>query len=349
MMGIRIHRTYARTAYGALRGRNRYAADLPLGRQLALLRRGLLPVSGLIYDQHDLDSYLSDSERFTRGGSVNGDKAALLNDKLAFHHMVSAHDPTLVPVALAVIHRGAVLPADADGPTALDELRTGMVSLGRTVVKPNHDGGGNDVYLITHEDGTWSVNGTATDWDGVVAVLLRIKAALVSAFVQQAPYAQAIYPGSTNTLRMLTLRGRDGEVFLARAVHRFGSDRTAPVDNWAQGGFSCLVDLDTGALGPGVTHPSASSRRSYDEHPDTSAAFTGTPVSSWHEVSDRVLALARRVPLDYVGWDVVVTEQGPVLLEGNSNTGVGLLQVHGPLLADPRVRQFYTDKGIVRR
>lgn len=349
MLGVTFHRAYARTVYGALRGRNRYAASgMGLSKQLPLLRKGFLPVSGLIYDPDDLDNYLSDARRFTRGAAINGPRAFLLNDKLAFYHMVSGHDPSLLPVYVAVLHAGRVLPADKSGPTDMDELQESMASLGQTIVKPNHDGGGADVSRVSHVRGRWQINGSAAEWQDVLQRLRRVRSALVTEFVVQAPYAQTAYPHSTNTIRMLTMRGRDGQVFLARAVHRFGSSATAPVDNWAQGGLSCLIDLSSGELGPGMTHPSASTQRSYDTHPDTRASLTGVRVPSWSDVTARVLALAARLPLDYVGWDVVVTASGPVLIEGNSNTGVGMLQVHGPLLADARVREFYADRGLVR-
>jgi hypothetical protein len=63
-----------------------------------------------------------------------------------------------------------------------------------------------------------------------------------------------------------------------------------------------------------------------------------------------VLRAAVSLPLNrYVGWDVVVDDAGsPVIIEANKNTDVNLLQVHGGLLVEPRVRQFYQAVGVLR-
>jgi D-alanine-D-alanine ligase-like ATP-grasp enzyme len=45
--------------------------------------------------------------------------------------------------------------------------------------------------------------------------------------------------------------------------------------------------------------------------------------------------------LPRVGWDVVVTDDGFELLELNTHAGVETLQVHRPVLADPRTRRFF--------
>jgi hypothetical protein len=69
----------------------------------------------------------------------------------------------------------------------------------------------------------------------------------------------------------------------------------------------------------------------------------------WEGVVDAVLRAAASLPFNRMaGWDVLVDSEGvPVILEANGNSDVNLLQVHGGLLAEPRIRRFYESYGVL--
>ena len=77
----------------------------------------------------------------------------------------------------------------------------------------------------------------------------------------------------------------------------------------------------------------------------------GVKVPNWDAVKVALLEVADRVDgLNLGGWDVGVTRDGSItLIEGNLNPDVDLMQVHHPLLVDPRTRAFYLRNEIIRR
>ena len=317
-------------------------AAVPVGwrRKAELLRDGFLPVSHVLYDleANDPRDYLSDRERELTQ-RVNGPLGTLLEDKVAFFLALSRLGvPT--PEVLAVMVEGRL--HGIDGPFDLRE----RLAAGRLVVKPARGGGTFGVLVL--EDGP-RVDGTPTSWGALEQWLSSLHDHVVTRYVEQAEYARSIFGGAANTIRVLTLVS-DGEPLIATAVHRFGTSRTAPVDSWLRGGFSARVDLESGVLGPAVAYPRDGVLVWGGRHPETGAQIADVAVPGWPAVRDAVIALARRLAfLPYVGWDVVVTEDGPVVLEGNRYTGVQLLQVHGGLLRDPAVRAFYARHGVIRR
>ena len=62
----------------------------------------------------------------------------------------------------------------------------------------------------------------------------------------------------------------------------------------------------------------------------------------WDTVRETLLNIANSHKyISYVGWDIVITEDGFKILEINGNPDVNLMQVHKPLLTDERVQRFF--------
>jgi len=157
-------------------------------------------------------------------------------------------------------------------------------------------------------------------------------------------------PETTNTVRVWTLVDPDtNEPSVACAVHRFGTPETNPTDNWSRGGLLCACDLETGTLGPGVKDLefTGGELRWHSHHPNTGCPLEGVRVPLWEEVREALAGAIRALPLlVYVGWDVVVTDEGFTILEGNNNPDIEV-QVFGGLLKSPRVRRFYEYHKVV--
>jgi hypothetical protein len=178
-------------------------------------------------------------------------------------------------------------------------------------------------------------------------------ATLIEARLQQGSFWAGLFPGSANTMRIYTMWHPDDPApFVARAVQRIGTADTVPTDNWSGGGISVSIDPDTGRLGVGRMHPLKGARAElrYEQHPDTGAQLTGVTLPGWEKIKATVLRAAGSLPFNRIGgWDVLMdASDTPVILEANGNGDVNLLQVHGGLLTDPRIRRFYQSFSVVR-
>lgn len=318
-------------------------AALPLATKLKLWRSGFKTASHRLFglEHNDPRDYVSDLE-IARARRINGVFGRMLKDKLLFAPMLEPY--AQVPEVLGLVERGRLQPLTAPslkGVEALLELSAprGVIlkpvkgNKGRGVLSVRVDGAG-EVYL----------DGQVVSGAEVARRVASLDGYLVVARVQQAPYADRIFSGSANTIRIVTMRDpATGEVFIPAAIHRFGTRATVPTDNFQTGGLSVAVDLETGVLGRAVRAPgyTGGELRWLSAHPDTGAPITGVAIPDWAEVKATVTRVVEAYPfLRYVGWDVVVSERGVVLIEGNHNINLGL-QVHGALLRDARVRRFF--------
>jgi hypothetical protein len=113
------------------------------------------------------------------------------------------------------------------------------------------------------------------------------------------------------------------------------------IDNFTTGGIACPVDKQSGLLGVGTTINS--DIRKFDRHPDTGKRIVGFKLPFWHQVIELCLQ-AHRVfhAFAFVGWDVALTDDGPVLVEANPEWGVaGLQKAHGYPLGDSIFPEVY--------
>lgn len=133
-------------------------------------------------------------------------------------------------------------------------------------------------------------------------------------FLSNTPYLQ--------TVRMVTLvdEKQQSDVYLAY-LRVIAGDR--PVDNINKGAYGNLispVDLQSGRLSAGVQI--APDRLGYvilNRHPRTGKVFEDYSIPMWKDVCDLVRrAAVLFLPLRTIGWDVGITPDSPVLVEGNS-------------------------------
>ena len=155
------------------------------------------------------------------------------------------------------------------------------------------------------------------DFDMFRAHLLEAKQYLVEAFIVQHPRMAELASPSVNSLRMITFF--DGaHVHVMEAVLRMGNG--GEVDNYGRGGMYTVIDEKTGVASYGAFDKYANA---FEIHPVSGTSIAGFEVPLFTEVLLLLDAVARIVPeIPYVGWDVAIGEEGPIIIEGNYNTGV---------------------------
>ena len=153
---------------------------------------------------------------------------------------------------------------------------------------------------------------------------------LVEELIVQHPQISRLYPQSVNTLRLVTIRNHD-EVHVVFSSMRLGNGKQ--VDNLNSGGMAVIVD-ETGHI---CTPAADKDGKAYDAHPMTGVPFIGFEVPLFAESIALVKQAALRMPeLGYIGWDVAVTESGPLLLEANHFPGHDIYQFQVHLGPDKR-------------
>ena len=242
---------------------------------------------------------------------------ALVRDKYLFALLLKALDyPT--PPLVALVHDGTVEWLAPRRAAPLASLADPSRELD-VIAKPRFGIQGSGVFRLRSRGGVPCIDGEPAD-------LARLAAALRAPAVLQVPIVQhpamaALHPSSVNTLRVITVRdGREPRPF-SRPLLRVGFGGSL-VDNGTAGGLQAFVDPATGRVAGRAIMLRGGM---LDRHPDTGVAFDGFEVPHCGRAIELAVRLHRELPgLHSIGWDLAMTADGPVFIEGNDNWAAGL-------------------------
>lgn len=123
------------------------------------------------------------------------------------------------------------------------------------------------------------------------------------------------------TARVTSLVDGDGRVGILQALWKtaVGGGGTDNYRGGASGNLLVPVEPEGGTLGPAATaEPGGGGIRWLRRHPETGATLEGTRLPFWDDARSLVRRAAGHfLPLRTIGWDVALTPDGPVLVEGN--------------------------------
>ncbi|QIB64705.1 sugar-transfer associated ATP-grasp domain-containing protein [Kineobactrum salinum] len=214
-------------------------------------------------------------------------------------------------------------------------------SMDRVVLKPRGGRLGRNIYVIDRllegERGEcYRVNGTEVDLVEFIESLTitpygdytdAYDGWIVQEYVQQEESLSELNPSSLNTIRVITFRGHNDEIFIVGAALRVGR-LGSYIDNMDKGGVAVSIDSHSGQCGVGKFKAQYGSEV-LTSHPDSGILFSGLSVPEWAEVCRICVRAASLVPtVRSIGWDVGCTPSGPTIIEANSEWGLISIQRH---------------------
>ena len=155
--------------------------------------------------------------------------------------------------------------------------------------------------------------------------LMELPFGTLESFLVQHPKMQRYSGKSVNTIRLVTIRTHDPEDGIeTEKVHfiyggmRMGG-KTGNVDNLHSGGMIAAMDVEKGVL---ITPASDHTNTIYKRHPATGAKIKGFKIPFYKESIELIKKASEEFDLEgYLGWDIAITEKGPVIIEINNNPG----------------------------
>lgn len=314
--------------------------------KLKLLSNGFLSEKYTLYrlDKYPWDLFLSDYDT-SISRYINEPYNEIISNKYIFSKLVNSC--IKVPCLYGVVLKGTIY---FEGHHCWEDLKDNKSSL---VLKPVSGGGGKGVYILKPTD---NVENFLLNFDRIISFVELTKMVgkldnyILTEYINPGKFSSSLNPKTINTLRVLTLIDPyNGKPFIARAVHRIGVNKSFPMDNFTKGGLSSIIDIDSGRLGKATAHPKDTNFDYYEAHPDNGLVFYNKLIPNWDDVKKKILHLASSLSvLKAVGWDLILTDEDVFAIEGNHHADPDVLQCHGPLLDDKKIKRFYKYYGIIK-
>jgi hypothetical protein len=216
---------------------------------------------------------------------------------------------------------------------------------GNVVIKSDYGMMGNAVlvFVATTDDTFVAASGDTWTLDRLVHRMQGTESWLIQERVMAHPELAALAGSEmVSSVRMTTCLRDDGQIFLLPTTLKLPATKNG-LDNFGGGNVGISVGPD-GILGTGVYGKDGPV---VESHPVSGIRFVGRQVPHWDAAVKLVhLAQGGLGTMRSLGWDVAITPDGPMLLEGNPYWGVDVLQQPGRRgLLQGEFRDFVIARG----
>ncbi len=160
---------------------------------------------------------------------------------------------------------------------------------------------------------------------------------IVEEWINQHQSINRLYSKAVNPIRLITIVNK-GNCYILTGGITIGNGRE--YTNASCGDMVAPIDLTTGE----VLYPAEDGDGNiYNEHPETRAKIKGFQIPYWEDIIKMVNEASSIVPeIKYVGWDIAVTNNGPIIIEGNTSPGYKYYQMSNHLTNNIGNKKIYT-------
>ena len=254
-------------------------------------------------------------------GSENLQYDIITKDKFVSAAFLSANGIPSVPLE-GLITKGNILLRDGE----VHSLQY-LLSMSHDFVLKNTILEAGDGFLSCKQidSGRLLVNNVPLDIDGLSKVLGKANW-VVQRRLESHKTIKVVNNSALNTTRIVTVMN-GSEIEYLGGFQSFATGNTE-IDSWGKGAIYVGIVVDKGTLDSrGYYHPAVRDKTIVFEHPDSQVCFEEYPLPFLKEAL-KLCIKAHRLFYNHfiIGWDVAITDDGPLIVEANEKPGMNAVQ-----------------------
>lgn len=313
-------------------------------------------------DDQNKDDYLSDYD-YCRVWPLNDWERFWINDKLTFAYMFAGTEfEKYIPESYYYRDSSRLLPlVNSHGDKSLDAFAELLKEKGEFAAKPCNGGWGQGFHKVSFADGTFFIDNQPATEQALKDFVWNNKNYLYTEFLHPGgPWAE-VSP-VIHTIRILMLNEDGVSPTTVGSYIRFAVSNEAgeAKDDDSKSNcelprepglrmFNTPFDIKTGEFGERTGKPLIllsynDGKKVIHEHPDTGAKVDGV-MEGWPQIEQMLKEMSKRVaPVEWLGYDLCISDKGPKLMEINSHSGCTYLQMYTPYRKSEILRDYFDRK-----
>lgn len=210
---------------------------------------------------------------------------------------------------------------------------------GKLAMKPSAGTHGDGFYCLSTEGIDYYVNDDKMEKHEIVDLIKGLNSFyVITEYINMDSELKRIYDKSVNSIRMMVINDNGYDPKIMQAYMRIGSSNTGYTDNVGRGGICVMINEKTGEM----YNPEMIIDHKFQPcpiHPDTKVAIEGV-IPKWNMICNKVLEICRYMPeLEYLGFDIAVTENGFQIIEINIHQDLHKVATHSE-----EIRSYFKKK-----
>ncbi len=326
--------------------------DLFQGKNVSLkmkiwaYRRGFLSSKASIYriNETNFKDQLPDFE-YHKLHPLNGRYSKWIDDKLSMKYVLSPFNDYLPKYYFQLEENGILRLMDC--PDGFSPTTDGILALlrreGNLALKLYSGTRGEGFYRLSYKDDDYFLNAKKTDETSMKSLMSALKGYLITEYIVSHDTIKKIYDMTPNTLRLQAIRNINKKPRIIGSFIRFGTSDSGILETPLAGGVLAGIDINNGKIiEPNIICENDLKRIQY--HPDTGETME-IKLPNWDDMVLKINEILDYLPqLTYVGFDIVITNEGFKILEINSLTSIRGISYYYPYFADEYAREYFIGK-----
>lgn len=198
---------------------------------------------------------------------------------------------------------------------------------------------GKDFYKIKYVDNGFYINEKQISEKEFKTFIKGLNNYVITEYITSHKEISKIYSKSPNAMRLIVINEDEGPQIIYAFI-KFGTEESGVIEHVHAGGIMSEIDLENGCY----SNPKSFKNGILIDcpvHPDTKVKIEGE-IPYWDFIKEKTIEIGNYLPqLRYMGFDIVITNEGFKILEVNSHPGIGLIQAFKPLLMENPTKEFY--------